>query len=228
MSIPYAVLFDMDGTLLQTEKLSTPAFRRTFEKLRDRGLWDGPMPNESEITNVLGMTIDQVWKKLLPGASEAAIEAADTYLLENEIQLIRERVTDLYPGVIQTLQELHDRGIPLFIASNGQEDYIDALCDEYGLRPLMTDLYSAGRFRTRSKNDLVAKLLADYQVETAVMVGDRHSDVEAGKKNGLFTIGCDFGFANPGELDQADVVITKFPHLLDHLPKIDTNRQRQT
>lgn len=228
MSIPYAILFDMDGTLLQTEKLSTPAFQRTFDQLREKGLWDGKTPDESEITNILGMTIDQVWNKLLPEASEETIEAADILLLENEIQLIHERVTDLYPGVWDTLQDLHARGAALFIASNGQEAYIDALCEEYNLKPFLTDLYSAGRFRTRTKNDLVAKLLKDYQVEKAIMVGDRHSDVEAGTTNGLFTIGCDFGFANPGELDGADVIITKFPQLLDHLPEIDTIKQNQT
>lgn len=228
MSIRYAILFDMDGTLLQTEKLSTPAFQRTFDQLREKGLWDGKTPDESEITNILGMTIDQVWNKLLPEASEEAIEAADIFLLENEIQLIRERVTDLYPGVWDTLQDLHARGAALFIASNGQEAYIEALCEEYNLKPFLTDLYSAGRFRTRTKNDLVAKLLKDYQVEKAVMVGDRHSDVEAGTTNGLFTIGCDFGFAKPGELDGADVIITNFPQLLDHLPEIDTLKQKQT
>jgi len=183
MRIPYAVLFDMDGTLLQTEKLATPAFQQTFVQLREAGLWDRRTPDESELVNILGMTIEQVWKKLLPGASEEALEAADRFLLENEIRLIHGRATDLY---------------------------------------------SAGRFQTSTKNDLVAKLLADYQVERAVMVGDRHSDMEAGATNGLFTIGCDFGFANPGELDGANAVITKFPQLLDHLPDIDTLGQSQT
>lgn len=44
MSIPFAVLFDMDGTLLQTERLSTPAFQKTFEELREKGLWNGATP----------------------------------------------------------------------------------------------------------------------------------------------------------------------------------------
>lgn len=228
MSIPFAMLFDMDGTLLQTEKLSTPAFQRTFQQLREKGLWDGQTPNEQELTNVLGMTIEQVWNKLLPDVSEEVKRAADGFLLENEIKLIGERVTDLYPGVYETLRELRDRGVSLFVASNGQEAYIDAICTEYGLKPLMTDLYSAGRFRTRTKTDLVAKLLSDYQVKQAIMVGDRRSDVEAGKANGLFTIGCDFGFANQGELEGADVVITSFSQVLAHVPAIDTISHNQT
>ncbi|KMZ43326.1 MULTISPECIES: HAD hydrolase-like protein [Bacillales] len=227
MTVPFAILFDMDGTLLQTEKLSTPAFIRTFDQLRQKGLWQGETPDERELINVLGMTIEQIWDKLLPGASEEAIRSADAFLLDNEIQLLKERVTELYPDVKSTLEKLHEKGFALFVASNGQEEYIDAICQAYELKPLMTDLYSAGRFRTHSKNDLVAKLLSDYKIGQAIMVGDRHSDVEAGKTNGLFTIGCDFGFAKPGELDGADVIITSFSQLLNHLPAIDTNTQKQ-
>ncbi|MGN7471801.1 HAD family hydrolase [Brevibacillus sp. SAFN-007a] len=221
MGMPFAIFFDMDGTLLQTEKLSTPAFLRTFERLREKGLWTGKTPSEEELVNVLGMTVEQIWKKLLPGASEEVVRAADAWLLEFEIALLQEKATDLYPGVRETLEQLHAQGIPLFVASNGQEKYMEAICREYELQSLLTDVYSAGRFGTRSKVDLVAKLIADYEIEQAVMVGDRHSDVEAGVKNGLFTIGCDFGFAKSGELDGANVVITQFPQLLDHLPPID-------
>ncbi|TQR29649.1 HAD hydrolase-like protein [Brevibacillus brevis] len=227
MTVPFAILFDMDGTLLQTEKLSTPAFIRTFDQLRQKGLWQGETPDERELINVLGMTIEQIWDKLLPGASEEATRSADAFLLDNEIQLLKERVTELYPDVKSILEKLHEKGFALFVASNGQEEYIDAICQAYELKPLMTDLYSAGRFRTHSKNDLVAKLLSDYKIGQAIMVGDRHSDVEAGKTNGLFTIGCDFGFAKPGELDGADVIITSFSQLLNHLPAIDTNKQEQ-
>ncbi len=218
MTISHAVLFDMDGTLLQTEKLATPAFRRTFEELRARGLWDGPIPDEDQLTNVLGMTLTHLWNTLLPGASQETKAIADQLLLEHEVKLLAEGVTDLYPGVKETLHHLHDKGIALFVASNGLEGYIDAVCGQFGIKQLFTDLYSAGRFQTRSKNDLVAKLLSDYQVQHAIMVGDRHSDVEAGRTNGLFTIGCDFGFAKPGELDGADAIIRQFSDLLAHVP----------
>jgi phosphoglycolate phosphatase len=224
MTIPYAVLFDMDGTLLQTEKLAIPAFQKTFADLRERGLWDGQTPGEDKLTNVLGMTISQLWETLLPDASEETRAIADRFMLENEILLLKQDVTDLYPGVREQLHELHKKGVSLFVASNGLEEYIDAVCEHFSLKPLFTDLYSAGRFHTKAKSDLVAKLLKDYRIENGVMVGDRHSDVEAGKTNGLFTIGCDFGFARPGELDQADIVIRQFDELAKHLPFPVINR----
>ena len=218
MKRDFAILFDMDGTLLQTEKLSTPAFQQTFEQLREQDLWNGSTPDEQAFVNVLGMTTEEVWHTLLPGADEKTRKTADRFLLENEIRLIKARATDLYPGVRETLQHLHTRGIRLFVVSNGREKYIEMICDEYEIKSFFTDLYSAGRFETRSKNDLVAKLLRDYQIKQAVMVGDRQSDMEAGMCNGLFTIGCDFGFASEGELEGADVVIDDFRALLDHLP----------
>jgi phosphoglycolate phosphatase len=218
MEIKYAVLFDMDGTLLQTEQLATPAFKRTFEDLRERKLWDGPTPSDDQLSNVLGMTITQLWDTLLPGAENHIKETANEWMLQHEKKLLQEGACDLYPGVREQLKLLYDKGIALFVVSNGLEEYIEAVCTQFDLHPLFTDLYSAGRFRTTSKHDLVAKLLAAYKIGQAVMVGDRHSDIEAGKKNGLFTIACDFGYAKPGELEGADITIRQFSELTAHLP----------
>lgn len=218
MEITYAVFFDMDGTLLQTEKLAVPAFQRTFVDLQAQKLWTGPTPSVDQLTNVLGMTISQLWEKLLPGTNDQLKEMANESMLKHEKELLKEGVCDLYPGVREQLERLKNTGIALFVASNGVEEYVEAVCQHFQLHSLFTDLYSAGRFQTKSKKDLVAKLLADYPSKQAVMVGDRHSDVEAGKLNGLFTIGCDFGFAKEGELDGADVIIRHFTELAAYLP----------
>lgn len=218
MNITYAVLFDMDGTLLQTEMLAVPAFHRTFADLKAKNMWTKPIPSDDQLTNVLGMTIPQLWETLLPGAEETIKETANELLLRHEEDLLKEGACDLYPGVREQLERLNAAGISLFVASNGLKEYINAVCTQFELHPLFTDLYSAGRFQTGSKKELVAKLLADYPCKQAVMVGDRRSDVEAGKANALFTIGCDFGFAKAGELDKADVIIRDFAELAAHLP----------
>jgi phosphoglycolate phosphatase-like HAD superfamily hydrolase len=69
------------------------------------------------------------------------------------------------------------------------------------------------------KSEALSPLL---HVQHAVMVGDRHSDIEAGKVNGLYTIACDFGFATEGELDGADDCVTAFP---DILPLIEAYKE---
>lgn len=57
-------------------------------------------------------------------------------------------------------------------------------------------------------------LLQHEGVGAAWMVGDRSSDVEAGLKNGLAVIGCQYaGFGTPGELAGSDVLISSFDEL---------------
>jgi phosphoglycolate phosphatase-like HAD superfamily hydrolase len=58
-------------------------------------------------------------------------------------------------------------------------------------------------------------LLDEYELESAWMVGDRSSDVEAGKENHLFVVGCSYAdFGNSKELAEADVIIKDFAGLL--------------
>ncbi len=135
-------------------------------------------------------------------------------MLEIELDLIRNGIGQLYPDVKEVLTKLKEHGHSLFVASNGLEEYIAAIVDFFELNNLFVDLYSAGRFNTESKNDLVRLLMQMYQVETGFMVGDRHSDVEAGKVNGLKVIGCQFGFSDGKELIDADARISTFQELI--------------
>ncbi|RXT09135.1 HAD family hydrolase [Ammoniphilus sp. CFH 90114] len=204
----------MDGTLLKTEEVAVPAFKKTFEKLTEEGSFRDKIPTDQEITDVFGMTLEEIWNKLLPGQSEEIKKKADRMMLKYELEILKEGKTHLYSGVKETLEKLKEKNIPLFVASNGLDEYIRAVCECFEMTELFQDLYSAGRFQTESKDDLVAKLLKDHNIEDAVMVGDRKSDIQAGKANKLYTIGCAFGFSADGELKEADKIIKDFADVL--------------
>jgi len=218
-NIPFAVLVDMDGTLLKTDDVAIPAFKRTFEKLKEDGDFQGEIPSDEELTSVFGLTLEDIWNKLLPDQGDEVKKKADKIMLEEELEILKEGNTDLYPGVKETLYQIKNRGISLFVASNGLEEYIKGVCDYFQITDWFEDLYSAGRFQTESKDDLVAKLLRDYSVNKAIMVGDRKSDIQAGKANGLVTIGCTYGFADEGELNGADHHVREFGEILSIIEK---------
>ncbi|WP_199426699.1 HAD-IA family hydrolase [Thermaerobacillus caldiproteolyticus] len=211
--IPFALIFDMDGTLFQTEKILVPALHKTFDRLRSEGQWQGETPVRQYL-NILGVTLPEVWRQLLPNASEAVREAADRWFLEDLVQEIEQGNGQLYPGVVSTLAYLKEQGISLFVASNGLERYVDAIRQYFCLERYFTDFYSVGRFHSPSKSALVARLLRDYDIEKAAMVGDRSSDIQAAKENGLLSIGCRFGFANDNELRDADFIVHEFSEIV--------------
>jgi len=216
---PEAMLFDLDGTLFRTETLLLPAYRAAFDELRRRGLYAKETPPEERILSSLGMLLDEIWRRVMPEASDEARAEADKLLLHYQIKGLGQGKGELYEGVAETLKELRARGIRLFVASNGLEGYVKHVIEAKGLGPLFEDLYSAGRFQTRSKVDLVKLLLDNSGIRSAWMVGDRSSDVEAGLRNGLTVVACDYaGFRDSGELDGAHLRITRFAELLEHLP----------
>jgi phosphoglycolate phosphatase len=220
-----AVIFDVDGTLFQTELVAMPAFKRTFEKLKQKGLYHGDIPSDDQITSCFGMTIPELWETLLPDASMDVRDQANELLAKEELFLLEQGEGALYPGVQETLQCLRDEGYKIYTASNGEKRYVATVIEAQGLRDHFTKLYSAGEYKTEKKEELVALLLKQEKVTRAVMIGDRKSDITAGRANQLHTVGCDFGFAGEDELKDAHVVITKFDELRNYLQNLkDTER----
>ncbi|MBA9087439.1 phosphoglycolate phosphatase-like HAD superfamily hydrolase [Fontibacillus solani] len=216
LSKPEAMIFDMDGTLFKTETLLLPVYHRVFDTLREEGLYSGETPPEELILGCLGMLLEDIWKKVIPDQSEEVHLRANDLLLEYELIGLQEYVTELYPNVQSTLEELSKRGVRLFVASNGLEHYVKEVAKAHHIFPLFEELYSAGEYKTASKVDLVKLLLDKHNVSSAWMVGDRSSDVEAGKKNGQAVIGCAYaGFGQGTELQGSDVLITNFNELLE-------------
>ena len=213
---PEAMIFDMDGTLFQTESLLIPVYHRLFDILREEGHHEGPTPPDELMLGCLGMLLPDIWNKVIPNATDEAKARADELLLQLELEDLKAGSGVLYPGVKETLQELHNRGVKLFVASNGLEHYVKAIAEIHGIAEWFDDLYSAGEFSTASKVHLVKLLLDKHQIRNAWMVGDRSSDVEAGAENGQTVIGCAYaGFGNEDELKGSSAYINDFTELLE-------------
>jgi phosphoglycolate phosphatase len=211
---PEAMIFDLDGTLFETETLLIPAYHAVFDQMRSEGIYEGETPPEERILGSLGMLLEEIWKRVMPEADPSVHRRADTLLLIHQMERLKTGTGRLYVDVAGTLAALKERGIRLFIASNGLKDYVRLVPEHMGIASLFEHMYSAGEHETRSKVDLVRLLLDTHGIRSAWMVGDRSSDVEAGLKNGLTVIGCDYaGFGQEGELAGAHAVIKHFSQL---------------
>ncbi|TCP52324.1 HAD superfamily hydrolase (TIGR01549 family) [Tumebacillus sp. BK434] len=219
------MIFDVDGTLYQTEKVAVPAFRSAFDQLIEKGIYQGDIPSQEHIISCFGMTIPELWETLLPNASMDVRDQANELVAQAEIRLMEQGKGELYPGVKETLQQLHSQGVKLYTASNGEKRYVETVAETTGIAPLFTKLFTAGEYKTEKKEQLVRLVLEHAGTDQAVMVGDRRSDITAGKVNHLFTVGCDFGFAGQNELVEADRIINNFPDLLSKVKEGQDNQR---
>ncbi|WP_249777685.1 HAD family hydrolase [Paenalkalicoccus suaedae] len=207
-----ALIFDMDGTLFQTNLILEMTLEDTFNQLRETGEWEGATPIET-YRNIMGVPLPKVWATLLPAHSQQVKEQVDAYFLERLVAHIEAGNGALYPSTLETMAELQ-KTHRIYIASNGLIPYLKAIVDYYGLDEFVQGVYSIDQIDSMSKSDLVATIIKDHDIKSGAVIGDRLSDINAAKDNGLVAIGCRFDFAQEDELAQADVVIEELGELL--------------
>ncbi|SDM30493.1 HAD hydrolase-like protein [Sediminibacillus halophilus] len=213
------VIFDMDGTLFQTDRILALSLEETFQDLRNRTLWTGETPLE-KYRSIMGVPLPEVWRTLLPNHPEPIREQTDAFFLSQLIRNIKNGKGALYPDVGEVFHQLVEKGCSIYIASNGLKEYLNAIIEFYQLDRWVTETYSIQQIDSLNKGDLVKQIVDKYRIEDGAVVGDRLSDIRAAKQNGLVSIGCNFDFAREEELAQADTVIDGLAELTTIIPSL--------
>ncbi|WP_028391110.1 HAD hydrolase-like protein [Bacillus cihuensis] len=215
-----SLIFDMDGTLFQTDKILELSLDDTFNHLRSLNKWDTVTPID-KYREIMGVPLPKVWETLLPNHSIEVREQTDSYFLERLVENIKSGKGALYPNVKEVFNNLKENNCSIYIASNGLTEYLKAIVSYYNLDNWVTETFSIQQIESLNKSDLVQSIIKKYDITNGVVVGDRLSDINAAKDNGLVSIGCNFDFAQEDELSQADMVIDDLIELQTILPKLN-------
>ncbi|CAM3889806.1 HAD hydrolase-like protein [Lederbergia lenta] len=219
-----SIIFDMDGTLFQTDKILELSLDDTFNHLRSLNKWDTVTPID-KYREMMGVPLPKVWEALLPNYSNEIREQTDAYFLERLIENIKSGKGALYPNVKEVFSYLIENNYSIYIASNGLTEYLKAIVSYYNLDQWVTETFSIQDIQTLDKGDLVKAIIKKYDIKKATVVGDRLSDIKAAKDNDLIAIGCNFDFAQEDELAQADLVIDNLMELKTVLAKMENSFQ---
>lgn len=206
------VIFDLDGTLFQTNLILEPALEATFEQLRQKGQWTDTTPIE-KYREIMGVPLPVVWETLCPEHSPQMREQSNQLFQLALIEQIKSGNGALYEGVESTLMKLAEKQ-PLFIASNGQTHYLQAIAETYNLTKWIKGIYSIDLIASGKKSELVATVLKENNIQSGFVVGDRSSDIQAAIDNHLISIGVRFDFAQEKELGKANYVVNRFDEIL--------------
>ncbi len=134
---PAAVVFDMDGVLIDSEPLWRKAEVEIFRQL-------GLQLEEADCEATMGQRIDAVvsyWYQRQPWPGESH-ESVARRIVERVAELMAQQGQAL-PGAVETVQALHRAGVPLGLASSSWMRLIDAVVDRLQLRACFTVLHSA-------------------------------------------------------------------------------------
>jgi phosphoglycolate phosphatase len=143
----------------------------------------------------------------------AEVKQTASDIISNHMELqLRQGAAQLYEGALETLAYLKNKGYTLVFLSNCKIYYKEGHNKLFGLDKYFTSLVGSEEYNYIPKYEILKLIRPDYP-EEMVMIGDRIHDIEAGKKNGIYTIGCNYGYSLPGELEVADYRINNISEL---------------
>jgi phosphoglycolate phosphatase len=200
------IFFDYDGTLHNSIRIYGPAFRKAYAFLIENGYVEERQWTDREISYWLGFNPSDMWREFMPGLSDNLRDKASKIIAEEMKALIEAGKPELYGGAIETLEYLKGKGIKLVFISNCKIYYRDCHEKLFSLDNYFEELACSEEYKYIPKYEILNTIKKSYPKEMLI-VGDRKQDIEAGRKNGIFTLGCSYGFGLPGELEDADIII---------------------
>lgn len=213
------IFFDFDGTLHDSAKLYAPALRKAYAWLIDQGVVEPRAFTDEEISRWLGWQVEDMWTTFVPGIEEKTWRQAAKLVGDDMHEQLLAGNGALFPGVKEMLCKLHAEGYELAFLSNCGQPYCDAHLQEFGLADLFAATYCAAEFDFIPKWQIYQQV-ANHHPYPHIMVGDRFHDMEVATKAGIPSIGCTYGYGEPGELDVATVCTKhpeEIPQLIDQL-----------
>lgn len=196
------LVFDFDGTLHDTIKIYAPAFRKAYGYLVGRGLAEDRELPESEIAAWLGYTSRDMWNAFMPRLPETEKEYCGRMIGAELIRSLKAGEAKLYDGVVEILRQLKQQGYRLIFLSNCKTNYMQESIRQFSLERYFIAFYCAEQYGFAPKYEIFKHIAVEYPSDF-IIIGDRDSDLQTAKRNGLPFIACAYGYAGAGELREA-------------------------
>lgn len=175
-----AVLFDIDGTLIDSNDAHTQAWVQTLQR-------HGRHVSYEQIRSVIGKGSDKVFDEVLGIESDSALAKQITN--DRTRLLLNSFIPNLVPtpGARPLVQRMKSEGLRLVIASSSGEE-LPALLAQAGLTDLLDTAVSSDEVKaSKPDGDIIEVALRKAGVEPseAVMIGDTPYDIAAAKAAGV-------------------------------------------
>ncbi|WP_170476987.1 HAD-IA family hydrolase [Ruegeria arenilitoris] len=210
------VLFDVDGTLVDSQGSIVSAMTASFEALSLNA------PPRSETLSIVGLSLPQAISQLAPEHSlkvqERLVEGYKQAYHANRLEKGAAN-SPLYPGARKVIETLHSvPEILLGVATGKSQRGLDALLEAHDLERFFVTRQVADHHPSKPHPSMINTALAETGVaaENASMIGDTSFDMEMASAAGVAGIGVSWGYHHRSSLTAAVSVIDSF----DLLPSV--------
>lgn len=183
-----AVLFDLDGTLLDTTKGVLDAVRRTVEQL------DLKMLAEETLLKFVGPPMQFSFEAHYGMSPEEALKSANLFRENYKKYSLFE--AELYPGVIDLLECLKEKRVHIAVATNKSHDNAMQILEKFGIDFYCEYMLGSDLTGKLKKADIIEECVRQMEIDRmrTVYVGDSSFDSDGARHAGIDFIGVTYGF----------------------------------
>ena len=201
----------MDGVIVDTEPVHRYAYYKQFEELNIE-------VTEAMYTSFTGFSTRNTFQTLKE-------QFQLTHEVEDLIQRKRSIFNDafdtkedleLLEGVRTLIEDLHQNGIQLILASSASKVTIDRVFTRFGLHDFFTHIVSGEDFPKSKPHPAIFEHAASLSLapkENCIVIEDSTNGVKASKAAGIYCVGYISEHSKDQHLDEADLVINHFKEL---------------
>ncbi|MDX1659499.1 MAG: HAD family phosphatase [Nitriliruptorales bacterium] len=201
--LPAAVVFDCDGTIVDTETVSDVAWHEVLGRY-------GYTPTEADLLEVTGTT----WPAAFRHFRERVDIGDDPSVFREELRGVFHRVFDeeveFFHDVLGVLRELADHDVPVAVASSSSREHVDKVLDTAGVANLVMAVFGAEdteRNKPHPDPYLAAAQALGAEPSACSAVEDSDVGIEAAKAAGMWVVAMDRGRFPREALAKADRLV---------------------
>lgn len=220
------VLFDVDGTLVDSQNIIVAAQRRAFASV---GL---PAPSRAESLSIVGLSLREAFRTLTgpDGPIDALSEAyKDAF---HDLRADPANHEPFFPGALESVAVLAARDdVLLGVATGKSRRGVAYLVERAGWSGLLSTTQTADDNPSKPAPDMVLKALTETGVDAkdAVLIGDTSFDMLMARSAGIARIGVSWGYhpADALRAAGAQAIADDFGTVLRWIDRIDTLRETE-
>jgi phosphoglycolate phosphatase len=208
------VIFDVDGTLVDSQGLIVEAMNLAFE---GEGLTP---PSREDTLSIVGLSLDLAMFKLLPEADAALrarlVEGYRQGYMQRRAQTGVAQSSPFFAGAREVLERLHKQDdVLLGMATGKPRRGVDKLIDAHGLEGFFVTTQVADDHPSKPHPSMITTALAETGVDAqdAVMIGDTSYDMDMAAAAGVAGIGVGWGYHAREALSAARYIVEDFAAL---------------
>lgn len=206
-----AVLFDMDGLMIESEHLQSLSFKKILESHDIK-----PEYNDAGVIQIVGVTAKENLK-LIKDKHGLKSSVDELLLLKNEIynEIIDEGLEPM-PGLHELIKSLKENGIKIAVASSSNRNDIEKVLRMIDLDEVFDAVVSGAEVaHSKPSPDVFQKAATELgvPVSSCAVLEDAESGIKAGKAAGMTVIAIPSQFTVDNDFSEADYIFKSLTEL---------------